>query len=119
VTTDRKRDTDMTTTPDQILAYVEQYIEALDAEDIRRQSAYIQTGIENYMERGISHAEATKRMYSYCSGRSYLYSTEVGKRFIRIVQTDAPQPFSDLRTARPTVHAFVEIETGLVYKSAT
>lgn len=109
----------MTTTPEEILGYVAEYLEALDKADAKRQAEYIETGIKNYVERGMSLVKATERMNSYFSDRSYLYSTEVGRKYVRIVQTDAPQPLSDLTNGQRSVHAFVEISTGLVYKSAT
>jgi hypothetical protein len=106
----------MTTTPEEILGYVAEYLEALNEADAKYQAEYIERSIQKYVEEGKTLEAATERVRSYASERSYTYSSEIGRRYIRIVQNDM---MGHALTGQRFAHAFVEVETGLVYKSAT
>ncbi len=98
----------MTTTPEEILGYVAEYLEALNAEDIQRRSDYLDASAKSPADR--------QRMADTWGHRSYTYSSEIGRRYIRIVQNDM---IGHALSGQQWAHAFVEVETGLVYKSAT
>jgi len=105
----------MTTTPtttttytaDDILGFVAEYISALDAEDIQRRSDYLDAIAKSPADR--------QRMVDTWGNRSYTYSSDRGRRYIRIVQHDM---MGHAQTGQRSVHAFVEVTTGLVYKPA-
>ena len=108
--------TTTTHTTKEILDLVDQYLDALDRADAKHQAEYIERSIQKAVEAGKTLDEATERVRSYASERSYAYSAQMGRRFIKIIQTSIDRgAYAD---HRPMVHAFVEAETGLVFMPA-